>query len=125
MATKFTYCEDTFSDLYKDANGFRPRSHEFYADDTTPERKQEIWDATLEDLDEENKRHEEMRNEAVVAFEAIIATSIEAGAGDRETALRWLREVEDDDYMKFDDGYFEYSYGLPYGYLKDGNLGYV
>jgi hypothetical protein len=123
MAKEFTYCEDTFSDLYKDANGFRPRSHEFYWDETTPERKQEIWDATLEDLDDECKRIEEMHKEAAVAFEALIEQTIAYGAIDKVNALKWLRQAEDDCYYEFDDGYFEYTHRLPYGYLKEN--GYV
>lgn len=123
MAKEYTYCEDTFSDLYKDANGFRPRYHEFYWEETTADRKQEIWDATLEDLDDEMKRIEQMHKDAVVAFEALIEQTIAMGAIDKINALGWLRSAEDDDYMKFDDGYFEYTYHLPYGYLKES--GYI
>lgn len=119
--TEFTYDEDLFSDLYKDANGFRPRSHEFYWDETTPQRKQEIWDATIKDLNAEIEYQEQAQKESVVKFEKLVEETIESGAGDRETAIHWLRTAEDDEYMENDDGYFEYTYNLPYGYLKGHN----
>jgi len=51
----------------------------------------------------------------VKQFESKLVELQAAGAGDRETALRWLRDAEDNEYM--DDGYFEYTFNLPYGYL--------
>ena len=114
----YTYEENIFSDLYKDVNGFRPRQHEFY--DAKPARKQVIWDNMLTELGEVMEAEQNKRDEKVVEFEALIVRTIESGAVDRIQAIEWLRHAEDDDYMKYDDGYFEYTYGLPYGYLKEG-----
>jgi hypothetical protein len=114
----FTYDENIYSDLHKDAYGFRPRGGRFYADDATPEEKQAIWDALLVDLDAEIEREKEMRNEAVNRFEVLLTTMIASGAEDKATALRWLRQAENDEYLMHDDDYFEYTYNLPYGYLK-------
>lgn len=114
----FTYDEDVFSDLYKDTHGFRPRNHRFYADDTTPEEKQAMWDELLVEHDEEMTRYHEAQNEAVVRFETLLADTIAAGAADKQTALKWLMDAEEDEYVFFDHGYFEYTYHLPYGYLK-------
>lgn len=104
-----------YSDYYKDVNGFRPRN--------------DISGWTLEDFDREMERlsaemevqmayDKERKNEAVNKFELLVRNTIDMGAGDRETALKWIRDAEDDDYMKYDDDHFEYRYGLPYGYLK-------
>ena len=114
----YTYDEEIFSDLYKDAHGFRPRGHKFYADDTTADEKQAIWNGLLEDLDVESKRYEERRLEAIVDFENLIKKTIALGAADRTVAIEWLRNADDDMWMKNDDEYFEYSHDLPYGYLK-------
>jgi len=110
--SEYTYDEDIFSDLYKDVNGFRPRSHEFY--DATPARKQEIWESLLEDLDRENEYQRQLNAEAVISFERILISMITMGAPDRLTAIKWLVDAEDDFY---DYGYMEYNYGLPYGYI--------
>ena len=113
---EFTYDENIYSDLHKDAYGFRPRGDEFYHADTTPERKQEIWDRTLRDLEQTIEWEKQAEAEAIVAFEALVETTIAAGAGDRETAIRWIVEAEEDEYLEYDNSYFNYLYGLPYGY---------
>ena len=90
----YDYSEELFSDFHKDAYGFRPRNHRFYDADTTPAEKQEIWDATGRAFDRrqaEEARHEE---EALADFKDQITKVIEAGAGDRQTALRWMTQGE-------------------------------
>jgi hypothetical protein len=76
-----------YSDYHKDAYGFRPR-----------------WDYSsysLEQLEADFARFGQMISEAteaearderaaVAAFKSVIRTLIEVGAGDEETALRWL-----------------------------------
>ena len=112
--SNFTYCEDTFSDLHKDARGYRPRGHEFYT--ATPERKQEIWDSMLVELEDEieRERREQLANQH--ALEERIAATIELGARDREQALLWICEAEGID--KYDaaygGSYFCYHFGLTY-----------
>lgn len=107
--TAYTYAEELFSDFHKDAYGFRPRGHEFYT--ATPARKQEIWDnvqqAFLQRQVEEAK--EEAR--ALREFETEIASIIEAGAGDRTTALRWMTE-EDTFYHSQDIEHWVYHQGI-------------
>jgi hypothetical protein len=112
--SNFTFDYDVFSDLYKDVNGFRPRGHEFYAPETTDERRQEIWDFYCEQLDREMTAEREREGRATTDFEDRVAGLLAVGAGDRETAIRWLMDAEDVD---GDVGYFEYKLGLPAGYL--------
>jgi hypothetical protein len=103
----------TYSDYHKDAYGFRPRG----IDTST-------W--TLEDFDrefavfarvcEQNRiEREAAEADAMVKFEARVADLIASGAGNRETAIRWIHEAED---TNGDDEYLCYCVGLPYGYFR-------
>jgi hypothetical protein len=76
-----------YSDVHKDAYGFRPR-YDYYS-------------YSLEQLEADFARFGQMISEAteaealaeraaVAAFKSTIRTLIEVGAGDEETALRWL-----------------------------------
>ena len=60
--------------------------------------------------------------EAATAFEARVQQTIEAGAKDRETAIRWLFDAENDPYVFGDPDYYCHSHGLPYGYSQEGGL---
>jgi hypothetical protein len=86
----YTYDEELFSDFHKDAYGFRPRGHRFY--DATPAEKQEIWDATCRAMKRRQAEEEEMEAQAVIDFEKEVQSYIELGAGDRQTALRWMTQ---------------------------------
>ena len=88
----FTYDDNLFSDLHKDAYGFRPRSHEYW--DATPEEKQKIWDYTIRDLDEAIRIEKEQEVLAVETFNELIQSTIAFGAGDVDNALRWLTQNE-------------------------------
>lgn len=116
--TQFTYSEELFSDYHKDAYGFRPRGyHEFYDPDTTPERKQEIWDQTGQAFAEELEREAECQRVAQIEFEELVHNTIEAGAPDRATAIRWIidAETESEIDLRYGASYFEWSFGLKYG----------
>ena len=89
----YTYSDELFSDFHKDAYGFRPRNHEFYS--AAPERKQEIWDATGRAFDRRQAEEARMEEEALVEFKAQITKVIEAGAGNRINALRWMTSSEE------------------------------
>jgi hypothetical protein len=88
----FTFDENIFSDLHKDARGFRPRGHEFYT--ASNERKQEIWDALLDELDRVMADDARTALDAQRRFEQLVAATISAGAHDRETAIRWILDAE-------------------------------
>lgn len=88
--TMFTYDDNTFSDLHKDAYGFRPRGHRFY--DATPAEKQEIWDYTIRALEASIEEEKEREARALEEFEHCLAETIRYGAADRETALRWMTQ---------------------------------
>ena len=90
--TEYTYSEELFSDFHKDAYGFRPRSHEFYS--ATPERKQEIWDFVGRAFDRRQEEEAELEAQSLIDFEKEVQAYIELGAGDRQTALRWMSQNE-------------------------------
>ena len=107
--TAYTYAEELFSDFHKDAYGFRPRGHEFYT--ATPARKQEIWDNVQQAFLQRQVEEAEEEARALREFEAEIASIIEAGAGDRTTALRWMTE-EDTFYHSQDIEHWVYHQGI-------------
>lgn len=110
--TNYTYDENIFSDLHKDARGYRPRGHEFYT--ATPARKQEIWDAMCDELENEIERERRAQLDAQRLFEERITETIEMGAGDRDTAIRWICDAEDiTGYdAAYGGSYFCYHFGL-------------
>lgn len=93
--SNFTFDADIFSDLYKDAYGHRPHYHRFYDADTTDEERQEFWDSTLVALDEAIEREEAAKAQALENFKSLVQKTIELGASDEETALRWLVQDEE------------------------------
>jgi len=67
-----------------------------------------------DDCEAEAIRRNQDETQAAVRFEALLADMVAAGAGDRATAIRWLRQAQDD-YMSSDDD-IRYDYGLAWGY---------
>lgn len=87
----FTYSDDCFSDLFKDVNGFRPRGSLMDDwNDRTPRQKQELWNALCDELEENSKTEAAAAEASVAEFETWINSTIELGAGNRESALRWI-----------------------------------
>jgi hypothetical protein len=107
----------TFSDFYKEVHGFRPR----FA--SAEEWNSEAWlEQQMQDLGEEAKvvfaREEASQKQAIAAFEERVAATIAAGAQTRDTAIRWLFEAEEDQYVMGDPDYYCFNHGLPYGYFR-------
>jgi hypothetical protein len=55
--------------------------------------------------------------DSILNFESRVNDLIASGAGDRGTAIKWLRDT--DPYFENDDGYMEFEFHLPFGYLKE------
>jgi hypothetical protein len=100
-----------YSDFHKDAYGFRPRTINVYAL-TTEELEADF--ARFEQVCEDN-RAEELAAEAEAdnAFRALIANTIQMGAGDEVTALRWIAEGAVEDYG-YDYEHFLWNQGIAY-----------
>lgn len=88
----YTFDEQTLSDLYKDARGFRPRSDSFWNTwkEASNTGKQSIWDGLIDDLTISMEEEKVFEEQAIVSFIAELKIFIDAGAKDRETALRWM-----------------------------------
>lgn len=90
----YTFSTEIFSDLHKDAYGFRPRGHRFYDEATTDAERQEIWDYLVQIVEDDMAAEREHQARALRDFEAEVANVIALGAGDRATALRWMTSSE-------------------------------
>lgn len=118
MTTPYTFDADLFSDFYKETHGFRPRSHAFYNPATSDDERQKMWDALMSAHDREMERYQQEQLNAISQFETSIDQLIKCGAKDRETAIRWIRDAQDEIDQRYGDDYLEFLFGLPYGYLK-------
>jgi len=117
----YTFDDNIYSDLYKEANGFRPgQSGMEWWNSLDDDGKQKQWDSLLEDLDDEIKRQEQYEREAIESFEAAVSNNIELGAADRAEAIRWMIQAGGWE-REFDPGYICYCLGLPYhkGYEEE------
>jgi len=101
------------SDASKDATGRRAR---YDVSEMTVAELIAECDMWSDRVGESIKEDEAREAHAVEVFEATVASHIEVGAGDRETAIRWIREAHDDDYG---DESIKYNLGLPYSYDLD------
>jgi len=108
------------SDAHKDAYGFRPSSdsRSYYARMSIAELEAEADKLSLA-VGEAIKEEDAQRARNAEIFEARIASIIEAGAGDRATAIRWDRESHDDLHVLEDIGYYCYKNGLSYSYFTN------
>jgi hypothetical protein len=100
-----------YSDFHKDAYGIRPRGLNLYAY-TTEELEADF--ARFEQVCEDNRKEELVAEmEADKAFRALITNTIQMGAGDEVTALRWIAEGEVEQYG-YDYEHFLWSQGIAY-----------
>ena len=105
---------NVYSDLHKDAYGFRPRNWDVIRS-WSPAQFEAECDRAADALDDALQAERQAQAAAVLAFEATVERLIATGAGDRATAIRWLADAADAD---GDLGYLEYSFNLPYNYLR-------
>mgnify|MGYP006292520043 CR=1 FL=1 len=106
----------TISDMYKDINGYRPRHLDFSTMSIAS------MESMINDLEIELKQvmlDDEVRQQAnIVRFERRVEETIAMGAGDRETAIRWIHDAEN---THGDDDYLCFTLDLPYGYFDSNN----
>jgi hypothetical protein len=104
------------SDTHKDVYGVRWRG---FNNQTVDELK-EILDSLYVAAEEEMNFQKERQEEAIKEFEKTLLNVCVTCACSRSTAIRYLKDAEGDDW--YDDGHFEYSNNLPYGYLKSNAI---
>lgn len=115
-ATTYTFCNDSISDLHKDAYGFRPGVGFFERWETaTDDEKQQEWDWLVGVLSRQMEDEAQTMKTSVEKFERHVTNTIGMGAGDRETALRWIMDAS---ICNGDWEFLAYEYGLPFGYFN-------
>ncbi len=115
----FTYSDDLYSDLHKDAYGFRPRGESAWWS-MTPAQKQVEWDYLCEKIEADMKWEAIEQEKACKAFMVRVADLIKCGAGNEATALRWIAESYECAGMNGSTrDEIEYNCGLPWGWLYE------
>jgi hypothetical protein len=93
-------------------------------------RGMDIWNMSVAMVDEnitffsklaqdQFERDVENSNRSVNEFESKVKLIIESGAGDRETALRWLIQDFSDHNLSYGGNYATYHFDLPPSYIKE------
>jgi len=116
--------EGTLSDLHKDARGFRAGEYFWTIWSNGNDRfKQDIWDGLIRELEQRQEEDKAREDEATAKFETRVTMTIAMGAGNRETALRWIFDSMDLTAMDkcYGGSYICFSLGLPYSYEKEFN----
>lgn len=105
------FSETMISDMYKEANGFRPKHYKEWFTEAELEAEYEYLEKEIKFSMDREKYAEK---EAVKAFKKLIQETIGYGAGDRETAIRWLVQGEGLEWNIEDLKYFFWQHGLSY-----------
>jgi hypothetical protein len=103
----------TYWDLYKEVHGIRDRGG-WVMDSPDAAFVQAAIDLLHREGVEVFAEEKRQQAEAVVRFEKHIAMLINMGAGNRESALRWMHDADNTD---GDLRYLEFVWGLPYNHL--------
>lgn len=112
MTTRKDELASIHYDMYKDVYGIRPR-HIDYDLRTEAELEQMLEELSVE-LVAELARQDRAEANAIVEFERLVTQTINCGAGDRATALRWIKDESGCD---GDWEYLCFLFDLPYGYF--------
>ena len=114
--SQYTFCDDSISDLYKDAYGFRPGVGFMERwDSATDAERQAEWDWLVAVVEREIEAETALKQASVAKFEDLVAETITTGARDRETALRWIMDASN---CQGDWDFLAYDLGLPHGYFR-------
>lgn len=109
--TELEELEQMYCELHKDVYGVKAR---WYKAESIEQARKDL--DSLQAAGEVVWAEERKAQEAAVArFEQRVTATIQSGAKDRETALRWIHQAED---TQGDDEYLCYNLGLPYGYFR-------
>jgi hypothetical protein len=90
MTIEFTSLQEAYgmlSDMHKDAYGFRPRN---YRSDLTIEEIHEEMDVLQEIIIKDMEQEKIHEAECDAAFKKLVQDTINYGAGDEKTALKWI-----------------------------------
>lgn len=108
-----------FSDLHKDALGFRPRERACLF--TSAEDFDGTWDYLIEELKASQAAEAATEKMHIQQFEERVAltSSVVLGAS-KADVIRIMVDADGllDDYRAGDLNYIDYNWGLPYGHLR-------
>lgn len=124
MESKYTFDENTVSDLHKDAHGYRPREF-FWAEwhAASNDGKQAIWEDLIDDLKDSIELEKQQQTAAIAATEVRIQEIMDMVAGStRADAIRFLDDAYD---TRGDINFLEFHLGVPYGYLGGRKPGFL
>jgi hypothetical protein len=111
MTELIHFSETDLSDFSKDAYGFRCRTYKEWWSKDELEAEYKRLSAICEDNYLADTKRE---SEALVQFEILIKRTINYGAADRETAIKWLVQGEGLEFNEYDLQYFFWGHGLSY-----------
>ena len=111
MSSIYEDLASTYSDMHKDAYGFRPRHIPEWTISEFEAEFERLQVALEQRIAEDNAAYDA----AALRFESRIESTIALGAGTRENAIRWMMDADN---ASGDIEYFCYLNGLRYGYLK-------
>jgi hypothetical protein len=109
--TELEELECLYAEMFKDVHGMKAR---WYRAESVEQARADIARLEQELILAEKARVEQEARDAV-KFEKRVDDTIKAGAGNRETALRWIMDADN---ANGDWEYLCYLNGLPYGYFK-------
>lgn len=110
---KYTYDVDSFSDLHKDARGFRP-SEGFWqwVNNATPDELQEKWDSLTEELNQAIAEEKAMEERCLVLFKEDLARMSAANSISIPEAIAIMHQING---TRGDNEFLDYQYGIAYG----------
>ena len=98
---------ELFSDLYKDAHGFRPSESSIRFFDSLPyEDKVRNWEDLQEMVNARIEEDEVLEKQAVAKFRAVLDRTVAHGAADYADAVQWVLDGDPDLEMLL------YEYGI-------------
>jgi len=102
--------ESTYSDVFKDVNGFRPRGFDMSVDELKA-----ALDALYKDLEFQIDESLALEKIAIERFTNIVKETMELCNCDQEKAIDYLLDAED---VYGDWDHFCFNYDLPFGYKR-------
>ena len=105
-------CLMWISDLYKDVYGTRPRNWDFEI--MSFEELTDFVNSLSEQAEEQSRQEQEWAKKCIAEFKKSLQNIIDSGAGDRETALRWMLQGDMGDDTQLD------LYAIEYFTMKRG-----
>ena len=104
--------QEIYSDMHKDAYGFRPR---FDYSTWTLDKFNSQFELMGQIIEADNKVEKENQEKSAHDFEMRVLSLLQTGAKDRTMAVRWIHEAEG---SNGDNEYLCFLLGLPYSYFR-------